>query len=102
MTLAGEVIETSHTERTLKAHERRALHAQTGGQCQAAGCHRTAAQLGTTLIPHHADPWVSRGTTSLSDTVLRCPASHHDLHEEGHTLLLKDGRRVGPAGWVTA
>lgn len=93
-------LEASHTERTLKAHERRALYAQTGGLCQAVGCARSGADLGTILHPHHADPWARCGTTSLTDTVLLCESSHADLHEGDRTILLNDGRRLGPDGWA--
>ena len=94
--LGRKVIETSHTARTLKAHERRAAHLQTGGRCQGAGCHRGP---GCRLIPHHADPWAQCHTTSLADTVLLCEQTHHHLHT-GHTIRLKDGRWLGPDGWV--
>ena len=99
LSLGRRVIEMSHTERTLKAHERRAKRLETGGRCQAAGCRRGP---GDRLVPHHGDPWAVCGTTSLSDTVLLCEQTHHDLHSGGRTILLKDGRRLGPSGWVTA
>lgn len=98
--LAGRAIEASHSGRTLTSHERRALYAQTGGICQAAGCTRTASDLGATMHPHHADPYAQCRTTSLTDTVLLCRASHTDLHH-GHPLRLKDGRLLGPDGWIT-
>jgi hypothetical protein len=79
LSLGGRVIETSHTERTLKAHERRAKHIETGGRCQGAGC---TCRPGTRLIPHHIDPWAACGTTSLTDTALVCEQTHHDLHTE--------------------
>ena len=94
--LGHKVIETSHTERTLKPHERRAKRIETGGRCQASGCTRGP---GSRLLPHHADPWHRTGTTSLSDTVLLCEQTHHQLHT-GHTIRLKDGRRLGPHGWI--
>jgi hypothetical protein len=99
LALTGRVLEVSHTERTLKAHERRALHAQTGGICQAAGCRRSAADLGAIMHPHHAQPWATTGSTSLRDTVLVCDSDHADIHH-GHIIELKDGRRLGPDGWV--
>ncbi len=40
--LGQRVLETSHTGRTLKAHERRIKHVETGGQCQSAGCTQRA------------------------------------------------------------
>ena len=100
MDLRGKIIETSHSERTLKPHERRALHAQTRGQCQGAGCRRSRAHPDTVLHPHHATPWARCGTTSLADTVLLCQHCHHDVHDGQHVLRLKDGRRLGPDGWV--
>ena len=91
------MIEASHTERTLKAHERRAKQAETGGRCQAAGCRCGQDRR---LIPHHADPWRSSHTTSLRDTVLLCERDHALLHQ-GRTLRLKDGRLLNEHGWVT-
>jgi hypothetical protein len=95
--LGRKVIETSHTERTLKPHERRAKRLETGGRCQGAGCRRGP---GHRLIPHHPTPWATTGTTSLSDSVLLCEQTHHDVHSGGRILRLKDGRRLGPQGWV--
>lgn len=100
MGLAGKVIEISHTERTLKAHERRALYAQTGGACQGAGCPVTTADPTAIFHAHHADPFASVGATSLSNTVLFCSGDHAHVHG-GHVVRLKDGRRLGPDGWVT-
>ena len=93
------MIETSHTRRTLKPHERRALHTQTGGRCQGAGCTRSTRHPGTVLHPHHANPWATTGTTSLTDTAHLCDACHTHLHH-GHPLRLKDGRLLGPDGWI--
>lgn len=95
--LGGKVIATSHTERTLRPHERRAKRIETGGHCQGAGCARGP---GSRLVPHHPIPWAVTGTTSLAETVLLCEQSHHDLHSGGHVLRLKDGRQLGPDGWV--
>ena len=96
LSLGHKVLETSHTERTLKPHERRAKRIETGSRCQGAGCSHGPGQR---LIPHHADPWHRSGTTSLSDTVLLCEQTHTQLHR-GHTIRLKDGRRLGPHGWI--
>jgi hypothetical protein len=98
--LGGRVLEASHTERTLKAHERRALQLQTGGCCQRAGCTRSGTDPGAVLHPHHADPWARTGTTRLADTALLCDSCHSDVHH-GRVITLKDGRRLGPDGWVT-
>jgi hypothetical protein len=95
--LGHRVLETSHTARTLKAHERRIKHLETGGHCQGAGCCRGP---GHRLIPHHVDAWASSGTTALSGTVLLCESDHGALHR-GRTLTLKDGRRLNENGWVS-
>jgi len=95
--LGRKVIETSHTERTLKAHERRALQVQWGGRCAGAGC---TSPPGTPLVPHHATPWHRTGTTSLRDTVPLCDTTHHDLHTGNRTIRLRDGRRLSPHGWT--
>ena len=99
--LGSRVLESSHAHRTLKAHERRALLTQTGGQCQAAGCRRSTRDPGVRLHAHHATPWAATGRTSLADSVSLCDVSHRDLHEGRKVLRLKDGRRLGPDGWVT-
>lgn len=98
--LRGRVIAGSHTERTLKPHERRALRTQTGGHCQGAGCRRSTRDPATVLHPHHADPWSSCRSTSLNDTVHLCEHCHHNVHDGQHPLRLKDGRRLGPDGWL--
>jgi hypothetical protein len=99
LSLGHRVLETSHTERTLKPHERRIKQLETGGICQGAGCTR-GPHSGHPLIPHHANPYALCGTTSLDDTVLFCAVTHHDLHEGGKTIRLKDGRLLSPTGWV--
>ena len=94
--LGRRVLETSHTERTLEPHERRIARLQTGGRCQGAGGRSGPGRL----VPHHADPWATSGTTSLAQTVMLCEQTHHQLHH-GRTIRLKDGRRLGPHGWTT-
>ncbi|MBK5306255.1 MAG: DUF222 domain-containing protein [Frankiaceae bacterium] len=100
LSLGHRVIESSHTARTIKPHERRIKDIETGGICQAAGCHK-GDQTGHRLIPHHATPYAICGTTSLDDTVLFCECTHHDLREGDKTIRLKDGRRLNAHGWVT-
>ena len=97
LSLGHKVIELSHTERTLEPHERRAKRIETGGHCQGSGCCHSPD---TRLVPHHPDPWATTGTTSLTNTVLLCDRTHHQLHH-GKTIRLKDGRRLGPHGWIT-
>ncbi|MCA1712141.1 MAG: 13E12 repeat family protein [Actinobacteria bacterium] len=98
MGIGGRVIEMSHTARTLKPHERRAKLMETGEVCQAAGCHPPP---GTPLVPHHPDAFARSRTTSFYDAVMLCDRSHDDLHVGGKTLRLKDGRLLGPTGWVS-
>jgi hypothetical protein len=100
LSLGHRVIESSHTERTLKPHERRIKQIETGGLCQAAGC-RNGTATGHRLTPHHVNPYATSGETSLTDTVMLCELSHHDLHDDGKTIRLKDGRRINPHGWVS-
>ncbi len=97
MSLGGRVIEMSHTVRTIKQHERKAKLMETGGRCQAAGCHHPP---GIAFIPHHPDAYARSRTTSFYDTVMLCEKSHHDLHH-GKVLRLKDGRLLGPDGWLS-
>jgi hypothetical protein len=94
--LGRRVVESSHTARTLKAHERRIKHLETGGQCQGAGCTRGP---GRRLVPHHPDAWARTGSTSLDDAVLLCDSDHGAVHRGG-TITLKDGRRLDEHGWV--
>ena len=96
MGLGRRVIEASHTERTLKAHERRAKNVETGGRCQGAGC---PCGPGLRLIPHHVHPLARLRTTSLADSVLFCERTHAQLHQ-GQVIRLKDGRRIDAKGWV--
>jgi hypothetical protein len=94
--LGRKVIETGHTERTLKAHERRAKRVETVGRCQVAGCR---CGPGSKLIPHHPDAFANCGTTSCNDTAMLCESDHAHLHDGG-TLRLRDGRLLNQNGWV--
>jgi hypothetical protein len=100
LSLGHRVVESSHTERTAKPHERKIKQVETGGICQGAGCGR-GDPTGHRLIPHHVTAYAICGTTSLDDTVLVCEVTHHDLHEGGKTIRLKDGRRLNATGWIT-
>ena len=97
LSLGRKPIEASHTERTLKASERRALAVQWGGRCAGAGC---TSPPGTPLVPHHARPWHQTGSTAFTDSVPLCEVTHHDLHTGNKTIRLRDGRRLGPHGWI--
>jgi len=97
---ASRVVEASHTQRTSTALERLILKVQGGVVCSGAGCARGPA-TGHRLIPHHASLFSRTGTTELADTVLFCEIDHdHHLHDQRRTLRLKDGRVLGPDGWV--
>jgi hypothetical protein len=93
------VVEVSHTQRTATAVERQVLHLQWGGVCAAAGCARGPA-TGDRLVPHHGALFSHTGTTSLDDTVPMCEQDHHYLHDDRRRIKLKDGRWIGPDGWV--
>ncbi len=94
------VVEVSHTQRTSTALERLLLGVQCGGVCQRKGCGDGPA-TGHRLIPHHGELFSNTGRTSLADTVMFCEIDHdHELHGKGRTLELKDGRVLGPHGWV--
>ena len=98
LSIGNRVIEMSHTVRTLKTHERKAKDVEVGGRCQAAHCR---SPQGTRLIPHHPEAYVKSGTTSFYDTVMLCEGGcHDDVHVGGHVLRLRDGRLLGPDGWV--
>ena len=97
LSLGRRVIETSHTQRTLKAHERHALHVQWGGRCAAAGC---PSPPGTPLVPHHPNSWASTRTTSYTDSIPVCHHTHHDLHQGHKTIRLRDGRYLSADGWT--
>lgn len=95
--LGGRVVETSHTERTLKAHERRIKKVETGNRCQIAGCR---CGPGSRLVPHHPDAFARTGRTSLGDTAWICQQHHHDLHLGKRRLRLRDGRWLDEDGWA--
>lgn len=97
---AHRVVEVSHTQRTSTAVERLILKVQGGCVCSGAGCARGPA-TGHRLIPHHGGLFSKTGTTELADTVLFCELDHdHHLHDQRRTVRLKDGRVLGPDGWV--
>jgi hypothetical protein len=96
----SRVVDVSHTSRTATALERLLGHVESGGVCQRRSCSRGPA-TGHRLVPHHGDPWARTGTTSLRETIWFCEADHdHELHRKGRALELKDGRIVGPDGWI--
>lgn len=97
LSLGNKVLETSHTQRTLHSHERRAKLIETGGRCEAAFC---PTPPGVPLVPHHPNAWARTQSTSFFDTTMLCEHHHHDLHDGRRTLRIRDGRLLSPAGWV--
>lgn len=101
LSLGGRVIEASHTERTLKPHERRIKKTETGNRCQISGCRCGPGHPGSNrLVPHHPDAYARAGTTSVHDTAWLCDRHHHDLHTGKKTLRLRDGRWLNESGWT--
>ena len=97
LSLGHRVMQSSHTERTLKPHERRAKRVQPAGSAKPPGCPPDPTDL---WYPTTPTPWSHCHTTSVNDTVLLCENSHQDLHTGGRTLTLRDGRRLNASGWV--
>lgn len=93
------VIGASHTARTATALERLVVHAQWGGLCAGAGCTRGPA-TGHPLTPHHGALYSTTGVTALDDTIPLCDGEHHLLQADGQVIRLKDGRWIGPDGWI--
>lgn len=93
----GSPLDSSPTARQLTARERRALEHRAGYRCERAGCGRPAH----VTVPHHVIPWALGGPTTQANTVLLCPSCHHLLHDRLRPLLLTDGRRIGPRGWLS-
>ena len=98
--LGRRVLETSHTDRTLKPHERRIKQLETAGRCQGAGCTRgPGTSPGCKLIPHHVDAWATarpdvpdRDGVALREHPRRpAPRRHH--HAQGRTAAQR--RRLG-------
>jgi hypothetical protein len=96
----SRVVDISHTQRTSTALERLILGVQCGGVCQRKGCCNGPA-TGHRLIPHHGGLFSNTGVTALEDIAMVCEIDHdHELHGKGRTIELKDGRVLGPNGWV--
>ncbi len=66
-------------------------------RCAVSGC---PCPPGTPLTPHHVEPYGHTGRTSYADTAMVCDGHHHDIHEGRRALRLRDGRSIGPDGWV--
>lgn len=90
----GRPVHVGRGRRHASRTQRLALQAQWGGLCAVAGCGRPAT------IPHHVVWWRHGGGTDLHNLVPLCHHNHHDIHTGRKTLRLRDGRRIGPDGWV--
>ena len=82
--------ETTRAARTIPPATRRALVAR-DGHCVFPGCDRPAPWCDG----HHLVFWADGGPTKVDNLGLVCGAHHRMVHEEGWTLLRKDGR------WIT-
>jgi hypothetical protein len=91
----GRPVGASGTHRHATRRERRALEAQWGG-CAVDGCNQPFART----RPHHVIPWWLSKITRLKDLAPVCEHHHHDIHEGGRTLQLRDGRYICPIGWA--
>lgn len=102
----GRALRTIHAGRTLTAVERRAAQIEHGFRCAGVGCCRGSTREGSDpsdlveLRPHHVRRYADDGVTSLDETILICDTSHHDIHEGGRTIRLRDGRLLNEQGWV--
>ncbi len=90
-------LDSSPTSRRASRRERRALEHRAGYRCQRSGCGRPAGSC----VPHHVVPFALGGVTTMSNQVLLCVSCHHMLHDRQRALLLTDGRRIGPRGWLS-
>ena len=93
----GQPVDSGPDKRQLNRAQRRALEHRAGYRCQRHGCGR-AAYL---CVPHHVRPWALGGPSVLSNMILLCVSCHHHLHDRQQPLLLTDGRRIGPRGWLS-
>ena len=93
---SGNPVTASGTHRNATRRERRAMKARWGSTCAVNGCPAAGP------VPHHVEPFWKSGLTRVADLVPVCTHHHHDVHEGHRMLRLRDGRLIGPAGWVTA
>lgn len=93
---AGTPIGASSSRRHATEREPRALTAQWGLYCATNGCGRRWT------VPHHVEPFWLSGETVLKHLVGICDCCHHDVHDGQKVLRLRDGRLIGPLGWITS
>ncbi len=73
------------------------MQVQWGNRCATSGC---TPPPGSPLAYHHPEPWARCRQTSVFDSVPFCRRCHHDLHDGGHRVRLRDGRTLTPDGWA--
>ena len=100
LSLGGKALRTVHAQRTLTGRERRALAIETGARCAGNGCCPDKPDPLVVLRPHHARRYADNGRTSLDETLPVCDTLHHDLHEGGKTVRLRDGRYLNEQGFT--
>ena len=98
--LGGKALRTVHAQRTLTGRERKALAIETGARCAGIGCCPDKPDPLVVLRPHHARRYADDGSTSLDETLPVCDTLHHDLHEGGKTVRLRDGRYLNEQGFT--
>jgi hypothetical protein len=81
--------ETTHAARTIPPATRRVLVAR-DQHCVFPGCDRPAPWCDG----HHLIFWADGGPTKLENLGLVCGSHHRKVHEDGWTLVRKDGRWV--------
>jgi hypothetical protein len=90
----GHPLKVGRTKRLFTAAQRKAMHVQWGGLCAAKGCTNPGD------IAHHTRPWEDGGPTDTDNGLPFCTSTHHDIHTGRKTIQLKDGRWIGPQGFV--
>jgi hypothetical protein len=101
LSLGGKALRVVHSQRTLTAHERRALQLEGGDRCAGDGCCTGQPDLLTPLRPHHVLGWAEDQITSLDQTLPVCDTLHRDLHEGHKTVRLRNGRYLDEHGYRT-
>ena len=93
----GVPVDLGRSKRTVSDAQYDALIAIWGG-CAGEGCDRPPAWTEA----HHVIPWQYGGRTDLSNLVPLCNREHGRVHDGQRAIQLKDGRWIGPRGWVAA
>lgn len=94
----GLPLDVGRTQRTVPPHIWLAAVARDRG-CVALGCDQPPERCEA----HHPQPFSEGGDTSLTNTALVCVGTnghHAQLHDQGRTVLTKNGRLLGPHGYL--